>query len=472
MHDSVVRRHKSVGNYARGLWFDFDCDNVLLEEAYLCENVDGLKFEVCQGPILVKNCEISNNSISGILFHVNRDITIQGCEIANNDYYQLQVDHGQVSRYFTDWYLEEPAGDLDLSNIAFLHTVVGGSGSQKLVHIPDFEPFKSTLESNHNYWYHLDAANVFAENTSSCPLCTPTLYDFSGWQSLTAQDSSSVFRTVPPTPAYCGDWATEYPTGDINEDCRVNLNDFAAIADIWLDDTTEIAVIRDHIIEPIQDTTFDSQNYNDNSGGVATQLVNWIWNGGGIEKRCSLLQCDVGSIDPCATDSILSATLHISANVYGNPGEVHGWKFHRMLVPWSESSTYNQLYGLRAGIEYDATPFNSYIHNSDDGGDHVYMDGFETAVEHWADGTWANYGFIIISYAPSGATFNSVEFRSREYLTVQHRSPVLTVRTLRGAVCDDAEAKWLTDLNGDCCVDVEDLDILSDHWLDSTDPVN
>jgi len=470
MHDSIVRRHRSVGNFARGLWFDTDGDNILLEDSYLCNNADGLKFEVCQGPILVRNCEISNNTDFGILFHAPRGITVQDCNIINNGAYQLIVSSSQVTRYLTDWYLERPASYMDVGDIALSGNVVGGSGSQKLIHIPDFAPFKSTFESDYNYWYHLDETDVFAENTAACPGCTPTYYDYSGWKSITAQDANSTFATEAPVPSYCGDLGTRYPPCDITTDCNVNFSDFSEIASNWLADTTEITVTRDYVFEPWQDTTFNSNNYNSNDGGTALGLENWIFNGGGNAKRCSLFQFDLGSIDSTNTDNITEGVFHISANTYGGAGQIHGWRFHRMLVPWSEESTYNQLYGLRSGIEYDATPFNSYVHNGDDDSNHLYMSGFAPAVENWVDGTWPNYGFIIISYAPVGDTFNAVGFRSREFVQYPNRNPLLRVTAEIGATCDDEEAKWAEDLNADCLINMTDIALLAQDWLETTRP--
>ncbi len=53
----------------------------------------------------------------------------------------------------------------------------------------------------------------------------------------------------------CGDWKHPYPTGDINQDCRVNSEDFAEIANRWMytwqanDDSAQKAdLYPDHII--------------------------------------------------------------------------------------------------------------------------------------------------------------------------------------------------------------------------------
>ncbi len=465
MHDSIVRDHKSVGNFARGLWFDTDADNVLLEGAYLCENIDGVKFEVCQGPILVRNCDISRNSRSGILFHVDRGVMVEGCNIVDNDYYQLEVSSSQVSRYLTDWYLEEPAGFLNASYISFSRNVIGGCGSQNLVYIPDFTPFKSTFASDDNYYYHTDRSDVFAINSINCPSCTPLIYAFSSWQAVSAVDANSGFNNCAPVPSYCGDFGTLYHQGDMNLDCNVDFVDFSELANSWMLDTRQNSSLYNFVIEPMQDTTFNSLNYNSNVGGTAIGLENWIYNGGGVEKRCSLMKFDVGSIDADRLQGIIDAKLFISANMYGSSGKLHGWNFHRMLVPWDESSTYNQLRGLRAGYQYDTQPFCTYIHDGNNDPAAIYIDGFGSAVEKWVNGTWENHGFVIISYPPAGPTFNVVGFRSREFVQYPNLNPLLFVAAEVDSVCGDNEANWNQDLNGNCVIELGDIAILIQNWL-------
>jgi parallel beta-helix repeat protein len=235
IHDAIVRRHRSVGSPARGLWFDTGAHNVLLEDSYLCGNADGLKFEVCHGPVLVKNCVISDNTLSGILFHVSNDIRIEGCTIENNDLYQINVSTGQSERYLGDWEGERPSGYLYPGNLKFSGNVFGGSGSGEFIYTPGTLYFLETLFSDENYWYHSDSADVFN--------IVGTSYNFAGWQVAAGVDLNSVYATSAPVPSFCGDFGTIYQRGDVDRNCEIDLQDAARITSLWLEDSCAVPAI-------------------------------------------------------------------------------------------------------------------------------------------------------------------------------------------------------------------------------------
>ncbi|MCF7954190.1 MAG: right-handed parallel beta-helix repeat-containing protein [Phycisphaerae bacterium] len=472
MHDAILRRHTSVGNHARGIWFDTDADNILVENCNLSENVDGLKFEVCQGPILVDNCYICDNSRSGILFHVNREITVRNSQITGNVLFQLEVSSSQVSKYLTDWYLEQPAGFLDTGDLSFYYNIVGGSGidQQNLIYCPNFTPFLTTFLSDDNYYFHTNEVNVFHIESD--------YHDFSSWQALTDQDPNSIFSDSFPTPAYCGDFGTRYSVADVDKDCKVNLQDVAAVSAMWGENLTDYTTNRSYIIEPRYDTTFDSTVWPyTNDGSTATVLTNYIWNSGSNEKRCSLMMFDITCIDPSITVQVQQAFLFVHVNDYRHNGDtnvsgrVHGWKFHRMLVPWSEDDTYGTLNGLREGIEYDSSAFATFVHEGNEGPGDKFIPGFEKAIANWLDGSWENYGFIILSFLPTGGTsFNAVTFRSREFITYPNDNPLLVATTTAKASCDDIITQIPEDINNDCSIDLADISLLALEWLETTIP--
>ena len=210
-----------------------------------------------------------------------------------------------------------------------------------------------------------------------------------------------------------------------------------------------------------------------NSGGSLEALTNYYSSGSG-RRRSGLYKFDVSSIDTTVTVDFNSAefTVHVTGYTPYTSGYVQGWKFHRMLVPWSQKDTYNSLNGLRSGIEYDAVEFATYLHQVADGKGAKTISGFETAVENWADGTWVNYGFVVISYEPVGYSdyAEEVVVRSKEFNYYQNQNPILTVITEADAVCTDGEARLAEDLNRDCVIDMRDFGILADDWLKSTLP--
>jgi parallel beta-helix repeat protein len=468
-HSIIISGLKSVGSYARGLWVGSDCANVLIEDSYLCGNVDGLKFEIAHGPILVKNCVISDNSEWGVLYQISNYVRIENCRIENNGDVAIWATQPPASLcgYVWDWeYKWLPAGiTICVGRLTVENCIIGGSGSSKLVDFPDDTFFKDTLDSNNNYWYH-DQSDVFQAGSTN--------YNFAGWQSYSGQDGDSTFNTNAPIPSFCGDFGTQYLAGDIDNMCSVDVFDFADLSDKWLTDTTDgVTADRTYAIEPWYDTTVDSLTANSNHAGDDESLGLVIWNGSGQEKN-ALMYFDVSSIDSSAT--VVDANLYIFVYNYnhnGNPdvtGMTHGWKFHRMLVPWSDSSTYNSLNTLRPGIEYDATEFASYLHNEGDTGlGQKHIIGFGTAVANWVDGTWDNYGFMIKAYDPPSSWFNSVSWRTQEYDDYRNgQEPILYVRVQTDAACYDPEVSSNEDLNNDCTINMDDFAILANDWLESS----
>ena len=60
--DVLVRRHRSIGNFVNGLWFDVHCRNVTVEDSLVAYNArEGLFFELGQGPFTARRCVLANN---------------------------------------------------------------------------------------------------------------------------------------------------------------------------------------------------------------------------------------------------------------------------------------------------------------------------------------------------------------------------------------------------------------------------
>ena len=55
------------------------------------------------------------------------------------------------------------------------------------------------------------------------------------WQMSPASYPHAAWEVLPP---YCGDTEHPYPTGDLNQDCEVDLDDFAILAVHWMECTT------------------------------------------------------------------------------------------------------------------------------------------------------------------------------------------------------------------------------------------
>jgi len=237
MHFAIIRRHKAIGNYARGIWFDYDNMHILYEDGLLHDNMTGLKFEVDPGPIHIKDTVITDNGMAGILVAIADHTTIENCVITGNGHLaslpswevsgqaQIRIDKSLTSHYVNPWDGLLSAYIMEMETWTMFDTVIGGSAANPVMKTPDTATFLNSQTSEQNYWYHTSSTDVFEIGS--------TTYDFAGWQSLTGQDGSSTFSLSAPEPGFCGDFGTTYPTGDIDSDCDVNIEDFALMAAIW-----------------------------------------------------------------------------------------------------------------------------------------------------------------------------------------------------------------------------------------------
>jgi len=154
--------------------------------------------------------------------------------------------------------------------------------------------------------------------------------------------------------------------------------------------------------------------------GAATTMVVDTAVGVETDQRKALLKFDISTIP--STCKVTSARLDLYDSTEGQ-----GWKFHRMLVTWTEASTYNSL---TAGIDNDGTDAAVAIDNQNG----INLDTITGSVRHnmaldtvqgWVNGTYSNYGWLIEQI--SSATGDGVQFDSSEGAT-SGRRPLLTVQ--------------------------------------------
>ena len=133
----------------------------------------------------------------------------------------------------------------------------------------------------------------------------------------------------------------------------------------------------------------------------------------------SLFGAAANQIPPGATATSATLTLQIM-----NQGS--GFTVHRMIAPWSESSTWNSLVnGVSPnGTEAAATPVTSVGANDSNANVSTGSRNLTvtSAVQEWANGV-ANQGFALLPY-PSGS--DGVDFYTKEWSSVTQR-PKLSV---------------------------------------------
>lgn len=187
IHDAVYRRHKSVGNKTGGFWFDFDCVNVVVEDAFWSENqTRGIFIEASEGPVTVRNSVICNNHGVGILSTNSKKVTLDGNTLYGNAAGQIQVT-GQSDRPVVNWETKEKM-KLNLEDWVLRNNVVVGTDSrQSLVDISGagVERFLTSLQASRNLWYNAKKNDAF--RVSGLNL------GFDRWQVVAAQDLNSMF---------------------------------------------------------------------------------------------------------------------------------------------------------------------------------------------------------------------------------------------------------------------------------------
>lgn len=204
---------------------------------------------------------------------------------------------------------------------------------------------------------------------------------------LSTQTGADVSASTDRTGAaeHGGNWVLEYATGAI-ESTPFDASGWAH--------TLPTATFRQGSggYAGIKDTYLDIDNPTDPHGDEDNLFAE-----GGSENLQGLLRFDgiigtgPGQIPPGAT--ITSASLEVFVT---NTADRTLVRFHRMLVPWAESSSWAslgngvQLNGLEAVAAADA----SYGGTGSD--KEQTVSGLAAAVQAWADGA-PNYGWVIVS---------------------------------------------------------------------------
>jgi hypothetical protein len=159
----------------------------------------------------------------------------------------------------------------------------------------------------------------------------------------------------------------------------------------------------------------------DTTRGTETTFVMDITVGTPSDDRRALLKFDLSSIPTTAT--IVGAKLEFWISAEGQ-----GWAWYRMLVPWTESSTYNTMTGGvdNDGIDASATPSVINGVNLDTILNVTVRDNILVSdVQAMVSNPSTNYGWLGKNL--DTATGDGVQFDSRESVTTTRR-PKLTVR--------------------------------------------
>lgn len=188
-HKGTYRKHKAIGNRARGLWFDFDNSDIVIEDALLCNNlIAGLFIESSQGPIESRRLILCNNQRgSGLLAANSSNVTIKDSIIYGNSGSQIAISGPKAIREVTNWETGEVM-QLKTERWTLEDTVIAAKSTGTfLLAMPVWaqDYFLAGLTSRGNVWYHPSKEAVFRLGQNNLT--------FSAWQSLSGQDLGSIF---------------------------------------------------------------------------------------------------------------------------------------------------------------------------------------------------------------------------------------------------------------------------------------
>ena len=122
-----------------------------------------------------------------------------------------------------------------------------------------------------------------------------------------------------------------------------------------------------------------------------------------------------------AGSTIVSASLRL----YASGGTANTISAHRMLVSWSEASTWNSLTGgvQTSGTEAEAAADGTYVGTGSTG--YISITGLEQSVQAWSGGA-SNYGWVLLNSGTDGLQFDSSEAATvarRPQLIVEYIPP-------------------------------------------------
>lgn len=192
-HDITIRRHRSFGNQSRGLWFDLDVRNVILDEVMVKHNYgDGIWFEASPGPVTVMNSTICRNEENGFFTTYSEGLTLTGNTFYENKRAQVALG-GEGTRYSPN-YLSGGGKELSVQDFTLRGNVLAGGkalvDAQAKLGSEEWAEISYSFTSEDNKFYHAKGPNQFRVTDSLLGQLS-----FSEWQTRTG-DTGSTFASV------------------------------------------------------------------------------------------------------------------------------------------------------------------------------------------------------------------------------------------------------------------------------------
>jgi hypothetical protein len=198
LHRAVFRGNTYDGNLARGLWFDTDVRDVLIDGDVSCHNTrDGLFVEDVQGPLTIDGATFCENRGAGVAVASSGDLTVRASTLSGNDRAQLLLT-GDRDRSWVGGVLGTVLTSTDVEDVTLVENRFTTPGTAPIIASPvlTVDEFRERLrageiEASANTWSRPDLATSIVLSSQVFPLAE--------WDALTGD------RAAAPTPTTAPD---------------------------------------------------------------------------------------------------------------------------------------------------------------------------------------------------------------------------------------------------------------------------
>ncbi|NNE36119.1 MAG: T9SS type A sorting domain-containing protein [Rhodothermales bacterium] len=188
-HDVEFFRHTANNNFARGLWFDTDIQDALVEESTFYNNRnDGLFLEAAQGPIEIRNSYSVENGRDGLFTGAVEKLTLLNNNFRDNVRSAIRISGAAGGRQVTNF-------ETDSTQVVTTRwwTMTGNRFSGQApfllgttVDESAWSEFTATLTSDNNDWCHPAQGAIFQ-------VAGGALQTLKSWQAATGEDLNSTY---------------------------------------------------------------------------------------------------------------------------------------------------------------------------------------------------------------------------------------------------------------------------------------
>jgi hypothetical protein len=205
-HGATFRNYTAIGNQGRGMWFDTDNTEIMIDHATIKENLaGGIDLEASVGPLTIQNSRICSNLKEGIQGNQTDNLSLVGNVIYNNTKSEIMVADMQAPRTGTNWETKQTFSAASDHWVLTRNTIVAADSKQFVygtLMLPNQGPGTSlnTMKSDENIWFNPQTQYTFEIDPGSGDRPAKIL-TFAQWQSTTGQDVHSKFAVPDRDPA-------------------------------------------------------------------------------------------------------------------------------------------------------------------------------------------------------------------------------------------------------------------------------